>query len=55
MAIGYIQFKTAQEMEAYLNKSDTIFPDQTKRDYVKFVDRVKLQVWESFYCPELDY
>jgi hypothetical protein len=66
MAIGYIQFKSAQEMEAYLNSivTGTTYINgkvrefklwYTHREVAHYVDRVKLRVYESFYCPELDY
>jgi hypothetical protein len=66
MAIGYIEFKTPQEMETYLNskvtsqimlngQQKTIGFWYTHREIAEYIDRAKLRVYESFRCPELDY
>jgi hypothetical protein len=58
MALAYRQFKTAQEMEAYLNaKYSTPFFTAwyTNREVAEFIDNIKLRVYENISCPELDY
>jgi hypothetical protein len=61
MAIGYVQHENAQKMEQYIRErqatwpSDPIEGEPLRNTGIYFVNWVKNQTVESFYCPDLDY